>query len=105
MTKTSRSLAVAATLALLAVDLPPMALATIGFVTPAHALVGAPLTPRSAAGVTRRTTRRVIRHTARFVPVLPPACVRTTVEGFVLWRCGGVYYRASGGRYVVVRID
>lgn len=37
----------------------PDAPAFLSFVTRAHAVVGAPLTPASAAGVARRTTRRV----------------------------------------------
>ena len=35
-----------------------------GFVSPAEARVGRPLTPVSVAGVARRTTRRVVRRCA-----------------------------------------
>jgi len=101
---TKRSLATVAALALLAFDVLPAPM-SLGLVAPAEARIGQPWTPASGAGVARRTTRRVIRHTATFVPALPRGCVRSTVEGFVVWRCGGVYYRASGSRYVVVRID
>ena len=38
----------------------PDAPAVVTFVPEAHAVVGAPLTPVSAAGVARRTTRRVV---------------------------------------------
>ncbi|MCA1406504.1 hypothetical protein I6F26_18950 [Ensifer sp. IC3342] len=75
------------------------------FVSEAHAIVGRPLTPGSVAGVARRTTRRVIRRTSVYVATLPAGCVSTSVNGAVVWRCGGVYYQPYGGRYVVVYID
>jgi hypothetical protein len=56
-----------------------------------------------AAGVARRTTRRAIRRTTIYAAALPRSCVRTTAYGYAVWRCGGVYYQAYGGRYVVVR--
>ena len=46
--------------ALLLADLAPEAPLGLGFVREAAAIVGAPLTPVSAAGVARRTTRRVV---------------------------------------------
>jgi hypothetical protein len=75
------------------------------FVSEAHAIVGRPATPGSVAGVARRTTRRVIRRSAVYVAALPTGCVRTSVNGVVIWRCGGVYYQPYDGRYVVVYID
>ena len=58
-----------------------------------------------AAGVARRTTRRVIRRSAIYVNTLPTGCVRTSVSGYAVWGCGGTYYQAYGGRYAVVYID
>lgn len=75
------------------------------FVSEAQAIVGQPLTPGSVAGVARRTTRRVIRRSSVYVATLPAGCVRSSVNGAVVWRCGGVYYQPYGGRYVVVYID
>ncbi|MCK3780526.1 hypothetical protein MZK49_27960 [Ensifer sesbaniae] len=75
------------------------------FVPEAQAVVGRPLTPGSVSGVARRTTRRVIRRSTVYVAALPTGCVRTSVNGTVVWRCGGVYYQPYGGRYVVVYID
>ena len=46
--------------AMLLADLAPEAPLGLGFVREAAAIVGAPLTPVSAAGVARRTTRRVV---------------------------------------------
>lgn len=71
----------------------------------AQARVGRPLTPGSVAGVARRTTRRTIRRSTVYVAALPAGCVRTSVNGTVVWRCGGTYYQPYGGRYVVVYID
>ncbi len=75
------------------------------FVSEAHAVVGRPITPGSVAGVARRTTRRVIRRSTVYAATLPAGCVRTSVNGAVVWRCGGVYYQPYDGRYVVVYID
>ncbi|MDX8451623.1 hypothetical protein RFM98_02535 [Mesorhizobium sp. VK9D] len=75
------------------------------FVGEAQARVGHPLTPGSVAGVARRTTRRAIVRTSIYVNSLPAACVKTTVYGPVLWHCGGRYYQAHSGRYVVVNIQ
>ncbi|RDL46283.1 hypothetical protein BLJAPNOD_06477 [Ensifer sp. M14] len=96
--------ATVAGLALLAADyLVPMPFGS--FVSEAQAVVGRPATPGSVAGVARRTTRRVIRRSAVYVAALPAGCVRTSVNGVVIWRCGGVYYQPYDGRYVVVYID
>lgn len=75
------------------------------FIGEAHAIVGRPLTPGSVAGVARRTTRQVVRRSTIYVAALPAGCARTSVNGAVIWRCGGVYYQPYGGRYVVVYVD
>ncbi|MDX8482361.1 hypothetical protein RFN28_28455 [Mesorhizobium sp. VK24D] len=81
-------------------------LAPFSFVSEAQARIGAAWTPRSAAGVARRTTTwRVLRHTTAWVATLPAGCVRTKVNGFDVWRCGGTYYRLYQGRYIVVVVD
>jgi hypothetical protein len=71
----------------------------------AQALPGHPLTPLSAAGVHRRAVRRAIRRSAILYGALPRACVRTSIDGTVVFRCGGTYYQPWRGRYVVVFID
>lgn len=71
---------------------------------PAEARIGRPLTPVSYAGAARRTTRRVITRSAIYVGALPAACVRVTVNGTSVYRCGGTYYQAYNGRYVVVYV-
>ena len=71
----------------------------------AEARIGRPATPGSIAGVARRTTRRVWRRTAYYVAALPAGCVKTTLYGTVVWRCGATYYQPVGGQYVVVVID
>lgn len=61
MTGTLKLLALGATLPiLLLADLSPEAPLGVGFVREAAAIVGAPLTPMSYAGVARRTTRRAV---------------------------------------------
>lgn len=75
------------------------------FVGEAQAVIGRPATPGSIAGVARRTTRRVIRRSAIYASTLPAGCVRTQINGTVVWGCGGTYYQPYGGRYVVVYID
>jgi hypothetical protein len=89
--------------AMLAADSIPLPLGS--FVSDAQARIGRPLTPGSVAGVARRTTRRVIRRSTVYVAALPAGCVRTSVNGVVVWSCAGVYYQPYGGRYVVVYID
>lgn len=69
--------------------------------TEAIAKVGRPLTPGSAAGVARRTTRRTIRRTSVYVSRLPAGCVKTSVNGTSVWYCGARYYQPSDPRYVV----
>ena len=77
----------------------------VSVVGDAYAVVGRPATPGSVAGVARRTTRRVVRRSTIYVAALPAGCVQTSVNGGVVWRCGGTYYQPYGGRYVVVYIN
>ncbi|MER8424963.1 hypothetical protein [Mesorhizobium sp. M1403] len=95
----------AAAIGLAAVEIIGSTVPALSLVSQAVARVGQPWTPRSAAGVARRTTWRVLRHTTAWVPALPAGCVRTKVNGFAVWRCGGTYYRAYQGRYIVVVVD
>ena len=69
-------------------------------VSSAQARIGRPLTPLSVAGVARRTIRRSTIYHA----TLPVGCATVHINGVSLWHCGGVYYEASGGRYVVVYV-
>lgn len=87
--------------AALFLELPAASIMTIGFTSDALARIGRPATPGSVAGVARRTTRRTIRRGAYYAS-LPRGCARTTVYGYAVWDCGGRYYQASGGGYVVV---
>jgi hypothetical protein len=61
--------------------------------------------PHSAAGVARRTTRRHIRRSTVYVATLPRGCSTVVIEGTTLHNCGGTYYQADGGQYVVVYVD
>lgn len=71
-------------------------------VSDVQARIGMPRTPVSFAGVARRTT---VGRSAIYINTLPANCVRTSVNGVVVWRCGGTYYRAYGTRYVVVYVN
>jgi hypothetical protein len=82
-----------------------VALETDLVVSPAQARVGRPLTPISYAGVARRTTRRAIYATSVYAATLPRGCTSVIIDGTALHRCGGTYYQATGGRYVVVRVE
>ncbi|MFM1987275.1 MAG: hypothetical protein RJA99_232 [Pseudomonadota bacterium] len=95
------------------VDAPPF----VGPGRSAHALIGAPLTPFSGAGVARRTTRRVIAAEAATSPppqvvvvqpaagavvavgtvvaALPAGCTSLLTGGVEYKRCGDDYYRAA----------
>jgi Na+/proline symporter len=61
------------------------------FMTSAQALIGAPLTPLSYAGVARRTTRRAVVAGAAVgaaVVTVPPTCVQAVdVYGRIYTRC------------------
>ncbi|QFY63429.1 hypothetical protein FZ934_24550 (plasmid) [Rhizobium grahamii] len=78
---------------------------SIGFASPAGAVIGRPLTPLSYAGVARRTTRRVVRRTATTIAVLPPGCLYGPYYGGYYYRCGSLYYAKSGGVYVQVIVQ
>ena len=73
--------------------------------TEAEARVGRPATPRSIAGVARRTTRRVVRRTTRYYAALPGGCARATLYGVAVWNCAGLYYQSYGNQYVIVIVD
>jgi hypothetical protein len=96
-------------LAVVAADGAGLVAPGLRFVGQAEAKIGRPATPGSVAGATRRTTRRttrrVIRRSTVYVAALPKGCVKTTVNGTVVWKCGATYYQAYGTRYVVVYID
>lgn len=92
------------------VEVDPVSLATGNSVSSeAMAKVGRPLTPRSVAGVGRRTTRRVVRRTVRrtgvYVASLPAGCAKISVNGAWYWHCGATYYQHTGTKYVVVHIN
>jgi hypothetical protein len=91
-------------------DLAPGAPLGLGLGREAHAVVGAPLTPGSVAGVARRTTRRVVvannaAHAAAtpapqpsvgtVVSTLPAGCVQENQGGVAYQRCGSVRYRPA----------
>jgi hypothetical protein len=71
----------------------------------AEARVGRPASPVSAAGVARRTTRRVVRRTTVYITTLPSSCVTVIVNGATYYQCGSTYYQPYGNQYVVVIID
>jgi hypothetical protein len=85
--------------------LPGVFIPANSIISSADARLGRPLTPRSVAGVARRTTRRVVRRSKIYVATLPAACAQVSVNGMAVWRCGGSYYQSYGGRYVVVYVD
>jgi len=74
-------------------------------ISDAEARMGRPATPRSVAGVSRRTTRRVIRRTSRYVATLPRGCTTVVVDGTKLHHCGSSYYQAHNNQYVIVNVD
>lgn len=103
--RTSTLMLLALAIALAAGEYQPGGLvAGLSPVRDAEAVVGRPLTPVSVAGVARRTTRRQIYATSVYVPALPPSCTTVVIEGTTLQQCGGTYYQASGGQYVVVNV-
>lgn len=104
LSKTVKATLVAA-LAMIAGGALDIALETALVVSPAQARVGRPLTPISYAGVARRTTRRAIYATSVYAARLPRGCTSVIIDGTALHQCGGTYYQATGGRYVVVRVD
>ena len=101
-----------------AVDFPANGTLMPVLAKPAHAVVGAPWTPGSAAGVARRTTRRTVAVTSAsqqqaqqqqqqaqqqqaasalpkgtVVSALPSGCSSMTVEGVSMFNCGGTVYQ------------
>jgi hypothetical protein len=74
-------------------------------VSEAEARIGRPATPGSVAGVGRRTTRRRIRRTTIYVASLPKGCTTVNIDGAVCYSCGGTYYQAHNGQYVVVEVE
>ncbi|OWV70303.1 hypothetical protein ATY76_31940 [Rhizobium sp. R339] len=78
---------------------------SIGFATPAEAVIGRPLTPLSYAGVARRTTRRVVTRTTTTIAVLPAGCRYGPYFGGYYYRCGAYYYAKSGNVYVQVIVQ
>jgi hypothetical protein len=105
MKRTIRKWTMGVGLAFLLTDIAATTVPVLSVVTDAQAVVGRPATPGSAAGVARRTTRRVIRRSTVYVNTLPRGCVRTSVNGVTVWRCGPTYYQPYHGRYVVVYIN
>lgn len=96
--------AMAGLIALIAEDEPGQLL--VGSVIPqANAEILLPKTPRSVAGVARRTTRRVVRRSTEYVTVLPAGCKVVVVDGVSLHQCGGVYYEPYQNKYVVVVVE
>jgi hypothetical protein len=81
----------------------------LNLVTPAEARIGRPRTPRSYAGVARRTARRTVRRVARRtavrIAVLPVGCAYGPYYGGYYYNCSGVYYVKSSGVYVQVVFD
>jgi hypothetical protein len=84
---------------------PALWLAGNGFGKPVEARVGRPATPVSAAGVARRTTRRVVRRTTVYISTLPAGCASVSINGAGYYQCGATYYQYTGTQYVVVIID
>lgn len=88
------------------VEVDPVSLATGNSVSSeAMAKVGRPHTPRSVAGVARRTARRTVRRTSVYVARLPAGCAKVSVNGASYWHCGATYYQHTGTKYVVVHIN
>ncbi|TVQ52326.1 MAG: hypothetical protein EA355_15295 [Rhodobacteraceae bacterium] len=96
---------VAAFAAGLALDFDFAAWGRTGPLSAAEARVGRPMTPVSAAGVARRTTRRVVRRTTIYIAALPVGCTTVVINGASYHSCGGVYYEPYGAQYVVVDVQ
>jgi hypothetical protein len=69
---------------------------------PAEARVGRPATALSYAGVSRRSSRRVVRRTSVRLNSIPSSCVYGNFYGGSYYNCAGVYYEKSGTVYVQV---
>jgi hypothetical protein len=105
MTRPGWTTAAAIALAVLLADAGGAMMPLASFVGEAQAKIGRPARPGSVAGVTRRTTRRVIHRSTIYVASLPRGCVTTSVNGVTVWHCGSRYYQRYGGRYVVIYIN
>jgi hypothetical protein len=116
ISNTLKALVVAAALPLLYLaDASPDNAQGLTLLRAAHAVVGAPLTPMSVAGVARRTTARAaVASTSAtsqqqaaaarpasappagaVVNALPAGCKPETRDGVEFQNCGGVIYRAA----------
>ncbi len=124
MNGTTKLFALGASAAVLLIaDYSPAAPAGLTLGREAAAIVGAPATPGSAAGVARRTTRRVVATEATVataatasaaaaqpppppaaagplpvgtvVSALPPGCQSAVVSGVQYYVCSGVFYRPA----------
>lgn len=73
--------------------------------SPVQARPGHPLTPLSAAGVARRTARRVVRRTSVTYDALPSNCVFGSYFGGMYYNCSGIFFESIAGTYVQVTID
>lgn len=102
---TGRLAIVAALAAGLALDFDFGDWARTGPLSAAEARVGRPMTPVSAAGVARRTTRRVVRRTTIYIAALPAGCTTVIVNGAAIHSCGSVYYEPYGSQYVQVFVE
>ena len=103
---TAGRLAVAAALAAgLALDFDVGDWGRNGPLSAAEARVGRPMTPVSAAGVARRTTRRVVRRSTITIAALPVGCTTVNVNGAAIHSCGAVYYEPYGNQYVQVYLQ
>lgn len=74
-------------------------------ISDAEARIGRPITPVSVAGVSRRTTRRVIRRTSHYVATLPRGCTTVMIDGTTLHHCGSSYYQKYNTQYVIVNVQ
>lgn len=86
----------------LALDLDPADWSRTGPFSSAEAIVGRPMTPLSAAGVARRTTRRMVYRRNVYIATLPANCTTIIVNGATIHSCGSLYYEPYGDQYVQV---
>ena len=106
LSRTAGCLAIVAALAAgLALDFDFGDWTRTGPLSAADARVGRPMTPLSAAGVARRTTRRVVRRTTVTIAALPRGCTTVAINGASYHSCSGVYYQPYGTQYVVVEVQ
>ena len=79
----------------LLIDLPAVDIPFLFSVDSAIAFVGRPATPRSVAGVHRRTRRRTARRISggTRIYVLPAGCTTVIENNITYYYCDGIYYR------------